>query len=603
MDPLRLYEGLQKGSEHGLSEFGVIKALIPEGTREKVKSNSQVANSLNKIRESASEFASEPLSQLSFSLFKLFAKVGDRKKYENEYFKRRRRLLSVSMSVWLWETEEDIHLLEDCIWAICDEYTWSLPAHIHDSSMELYCSQMSIPDHFREEPREPFEGALNLDLFACETGFALAECCALLEDKLEPLVVARAKKEISRRIVDSYVKQNSLQQWETMENNWCAVCACSVAGAAIYVTPHDTTLTSILMRLHPAMQRFLKSFGYDGACSEGLAYWTYGVSFYVAYADLLRRRTKGVINLFDEDFRIIAEFQQKCYFAGGATITFSDAERRDSYRPGLTDFLKREYDTVIVPAEGDVQYATSSHCGNYAPALRDLLWTDSEPPKKMILQNTVFPSVEWMICHHKTRGLAAKGGHNDEQHNHNDVGNFVLYKDGAMTLCDLGKGRYNRQYFGPKRYDIFCNSSLSHNVPIINSKQQTVGRDHTAKDVKIDQQRGSMQLDMTAAYDEPALKRLIRKMDFADDKFTLKDTFEFDGADISIIERFVTLVEPVVKDGVVTVSGDKLVVTGCSSQPAISTEKFENHHGKWETAYKIDYNVDSNEFGIAIEWM
>ena len=34
--------------------------------------------------------------------------------------------------------------------------------------------------------------------------------------------------------------------------------------------------------------------------------------------------------------------------------------------------------------------------------------------------------------------LAAKGGHNDESHNHNDIGNFIVYADGRPILIDAG---------------------------------------------------------------------------------------------------------------------------------------------------------------------
>ena len=34
--------------------------------------------------------------------------------------------------------------------------------------------------------------------------------------------------------------------------------------------------------------------------------------------------------------------------------------------------------------------------------------------------------------------LAAKGGHNAESHNHNDVGHFIVYADGRPVLIDIG---------------------------------------------------------------------------------------------------------------------------------------------------------------------
>ena len=47
--------------------------------------------------------------------------------------------------------------------------------------------------------------------------------------------------------------------------------------------------------------------------------------------------------------------------------------------------------------------------------------------------------------------LAAKGGHNGEMHNQNDVGNLIVHAFGESLVADLGRGRYTRAYFGPAR--------------------------------------------------------------------------------------------------------------------------------------------------------
>jgi hypothetical protein len=51
--------------------------------------------------------------------------------------------------------------------------------------------------------------------------------------------------------------------------------------------------------------------------------------------------------------------------------------------------------------------------------------------------------------------LAAKGGHNAESHNHNDMGSFNLYIDQQPIIIDLGVGTYTRQTFSSERYKIW----------------------------------------------------------------------------------------------------------------------------------------------------
>ncbi|MDX1357831.1 MAG: heparinase II/III family protein, partial [Clostridia bacterium] len=69
-----------------------------------------------------------------------------------------------------------------------------------------------------------------------------------------------------------------------------------------------------------------------------------------------------------------------------------------------------------------------------------------------------------------------KGGHNDESHNHNDIGVFFLYYDGLPVVIDAGAGMYTIKTFGPDRYDIWTMQSQWHSLPEINGMGQAPGR-------------------------------------------------------------------------------------------------------------------------------
>ena len=68
--------------------------------------------------------------------------------------------------------------------------------------------------------------------------------------------------------------------------------------------------------------------------------------------------------------------------------------------------------------------------------------------------------------------LAAKGGHNGEMHNQNDVGNFIIHVRGEPVIADLGSGRYTRMYFSETRYEHFVCQSLGHSCPLPNGQMQ-----------------------------------------------------------------------------------------------------------------------------------
>src|SRR5690606_11910524 len=119
-----------------------------------------------------------PLAELSFSQFRLFGSTGDRKTYEKAYFSRRHRLNVFALLYTLEEDSEWLKPLEDTIWAILNEYTWVLPAHV---GLKL----RSYPLDIWDQPEPPEE---TVDLFAAETAFALAELMHLLGERLHPWI-------------------------------------------------------------------------------------------------------------------------------------------------------------------------------------------------------------------------------------------------------------------------------------------------------------------------------------------------------------------------------------------------------------------------------
>jgi hypothetical protein len=88
--------------------------------------------------------------------------------------------------------------------------------------------------------------------------------------------------------------------------------------------------------------------------------------------------------------------------------------------------------------------------------LRDLLEMDARPP---LLRDVWFDELQVMAAREQAGSAAgfyvsAKGGHNDESHNHNDVGSFVVYLDGKPLLVDPGVETYNIKTFSPQRYEL-----------------------------------------------------------------------------------------------------------------------------------------------------
>lgn len=107
-----------------------------------------------------------------------------------------------------------------------------------------------------------------------------------------------------------------------------------------------------------------------------------------------------------------------------------------------------------------------------------------------------------------TTAFSVKAGHNDEPHNHNDLGQFILHCGGENILCDPGAGLYTQAYFAPGREQLFHISSSGHNVPRIEGKEQSSGRQAQALvlEAKVSDDDCTLDacLELTAAYPEAA---------------------------------------------------------------------------------------------------
>ena len=102
--------------------------------------------------------------------------------------------------------------------------------------------------------------------------------------------------------------------------------------------------------------------------------------------------------------------------------------------------------------------------------------------------------------------FATLGGHNAESHNHNDVGNYVVYLNGNPMLVDVGVETYTAKTFSSKRYEIWTMQSAFHNLPTINGVMQAAGRQFEARDTSFqsDNTSAEFRADLAAAYPKEA---------------------------------------------------------------------------------------------------
>ncbi len=554
--------------------------LFPEAKNEEKKqqvlTSPVFSNALAQLETSRRHYLATPIEPVPFNLFKLFYTEGDRRRYEDLYFAKRGRLTTFALAVLLYGRCEDIEALEDAIWAICDEYTWVLPAHSADLGN---CFDRNI-----------------VDLFAAETGFALAEISYLLSDKLDEKVNKRIADCVEERIFTPYLRRRF--GWETAEANWAAVCAGSVGAAFIYLAPDR--FDTVHARLIDTLKLFLKGFGEDGVCVEGIGYWDYGFGFFTYFSQLLYEFTHGDENLFELPIcRKIALFQQNAFLRKNFTVSFSDGYQSWGFLPGLTQKLHDIYgDEISIPPMEYADY--DDYCHRFPAYLRNFFWTDPNAVRcEKKVGEVFYPSAGWYLCNNSKLSLAAKAGHNNEPHNHNDVGSFLLAADCGQLLCDFGCGEYSRDYFDPQtRYTFLCNSSLGHSLPVINGKAQAAGCQYQGK--ILSHGNGSFRMDIAKAYDDPNIKHLERTLSLKDNVFELYDHFAFNTKGNTVCERFVTMFKPDWDGKTLKIHGHTLEFDK-SLTPMLSSEKLLDHYAAETTLYMVDFeSVDPITFHIRI---
>ncbi len=189
--------------------------------------------------------------------------------------------------------------------------------------------------------------------------------------------------------------------------------------------------------------------------------------------------------------------------------------------------------------------------------------------------------LEWLVVP-GVIGWAAKGGHNDEPHNHNDVGSFIIHGGGQNLLCDPGAGMYTAAYFAAGREAILHISSAGHSVPSINGQEQQSGRQYAAAVLQLEQraQETVMMLELAGAYPKEAqLNSFTRRFHWQCFEHTevgreqaqleVHDCFllyrpgagdEDNGNDIDINERLISRIEPQIGKDFVLWQGESALV-------------------------------------------
>jgi hypothetical protein len=460
---------------------------------------------------------------LPATVFLEYVRTGNRSNFQRLSFDRRRQLAHLVVAEAMEGQGRFVDDLVNGIWAISEETYWGVPAHV-----SLQRAGSGLPD-----VSEP-----TVDLFAAETGSLMAWTLYLVGDRLDevsPLIRERIQAEVDRRILTPNLERDDFW-WmgfgSGRVNNWNPWVNSNWLTMVLLLERDEERRLKAIHKIMRSLDRFIDSYPEDGGCDEGPGYWSRAAGSLFDALDLLESASSGAIDIYGEPLiRRMGHYIYRSYIRDRYFINFADAAARITIEPALVFRYGQRIDDPQMMgfaafAARNQRWGESAipgsfgHLGRQLPGLFVLEELLATPPVEPLLGEFWLPDIQVMSARSvagSSAGLyvAAKGGHNDESHNHNDIGNFIVYTDGRPVLIDVGAGEYTAKTFSPDRYTIWNMQSAYHNVPTINGVMQENGRQWAARDVHFsaDGKQASLTLDIAGAYpEEAAVQSWVRRV-------------------------------------------------------------------------------------------
>ena len=449
-----------------------------------------------------------PRPRLKASDYLDFTRTGRRVMFEEKYFARRHLLNDLAVAECVSGQGLYMDAIADYVWEICEESGWQLPAH---------------NTRVRDTPASPLPdfGRPVLDLFACETGAALALVCHLLGEGLEsaaPGLAARLLGELNARVISPYLNAHFWWMGNGDEPmcNWTPWCTQNVLLVAALTPQSDQTRSFICEKAAASLDCFLKDYGEDGCCDEGAKYYGHAALCLFAAMEVLNGMTGGHFSPLYKAGKIrnMADFIRQMHVGGNYYINFADCPPVLEPQAELVFLFGKKTEN---PALSAFAAALALSRGLHEPCADLSLYTQLAalfsideirrcPAKPEKPADKYFESAGILIARDERTCLAVKTGDNDDNHNHNDAGSITIYVDQKPLLIDVGVGSYTRETFSPERYGIWTMQSAYHNLPTFAGVMQKAGPDYKATDIEycIGNSETRISMDIAKAYPEEA---------------------------------------------------------------------------------------------------
>jgi len=503
------------------------------------------------------ESLQKEIPHLPATLYLEYKRIGNRSNFQDKWCERRKMLHCLAVAECIEGDGRFLDALADVAWAICEESSWTFPAHVGRQK-----AGVDLPD-----TSEPI-----VALFSAETAASLAWTVYLLENelnKVSPLICNRIQKEIDRRILTPYLQRDDFG-WMAFfarsdgrrPNNWNPWINSNVLAATLLIEKDPDRRLQLTHKILRCLDNFVVPYPSDGSCDEGPSYWGRAGASVFDNLELLYSATNGRLNMYANPLiREIGRFIHRIHIADDYFVNIGDCDGRlDISRDVVFRYGRRINDSNMQALAG--YRLTEEELFDSEKGLRSLgrmlheLFNLSEllaaktPSAPMVRDVWLgHEDMQMMVARDREGSpkglyLAAWAGHNGQSHNHNDVGNFIIYADGRPFIIDVGKPTYTRKTFSSRRYEIWAMQSAYHSLPTVNDVTQGASKRYAAKNVEYEanDKFAQLKMDIASAYPEKAgitsWRRTVSLTRGSDIK--VLDSFELKQPSRNIVQNLLT---------------------------------------------------------------
>lgn len=502
-----------------------------------------------------------------------FERTGDRSAMESRQGANRGAMITLMLAELAEGKGRFTDQLMNGAWLAAEQTSWVLSAH-----QSRQASGRALPD-----AREQL-----IDLGSARYGSIIALTYHFfhsLFDEIDSSVSVAIEAAIKRNILDPFLdeQENAANWWlgftRTKEsdivNNWNPWCNAEVALCFLLMEKDQARLDAAMDKSIRSIAEFTSYIKQDGACEEGPSYWGAACGKLYDWMQVLYDASEGGYDRFQDPLFVkMVEYVSRSYIGDGYVVNFADAAARGVNPPELMwrcgnacgskevcdfallclgDNAKGRFRYPSVPTNDSMRALMSVYYNKYIREAVDSLnvLIDNGARYEDVCAGlrsdvpaaTWYPETEFAFIRGQQGWFfAGKGGHNNESHNHNDIGSCILFIRNIPVLCDAGVGTYTKQTFGAGRYDIWTMQSDWHSLPMINGSSQVYGREFKARNISCDLASGTLSMDISGAYMEAAAckewKRSCTLAQGSRPSLTISDSFVLKSRVCPDVENF-----------------------------------------------------------------